>query len=263
MPPTESELLQLMRQAEENFRNRHERRRPESTLPGKDESEYWRMVFSEPAKPALTVTVRREREAMAYEEARRSFWKSLVTRGNAIAEIEDRPFQWEFNDDMKAVIRNLLLWALHDPESEYPINKGLFVYGAPGVGKTEIMDVLGLWMSANNFGKAFSVKSMSTIYAEQRTIKDFDALEIYQQNTRCFDEFGRTTGPVKVFGNDIDLNEAIIEARYERFRKFGQITCFISNGTPEEFENMLTPMILDRLRAMCTPVWFSGKSKRV
>jgi hypothetical protein len=151
---------------------------------------------------------------------------------------------------------------INDPACEWPLTKGLFLFGMPGTGKTELMRVFSRFCEENMFSKQFHYCNLSETYTRAKSDKDFDPITPNVQFDRAFDEFGRHVGPVLRFGEPLDINEAIIEQRYERQRRYGQLTHFIANVTPNDIENALTPMIFDRIRAMCTGVPFSGKSKR-
>jgi hypothetical protein len=151
---------------------------------------------------------------------------------------------------------------INDPACEWPLTKGLFVYGMPGTGKTEVMQIFERFAALNSLPKAFSFTSMAEVYVKAKSDKGFDPVTPNIQLDRCFDEFGLHTGAVMTFGESLDINEAIIEARYKRFRQGGQLSHFISNMTTAEVQAAFSPMIFDRIRSMCTSVHFKGKSKR-
>ena len=221
---------------------------------------YWKRCQTE--KPALFVT-RQTRQEMDYETARRKVVELLNERGDQIARIENNPaFRWVFNEEEKAIIKNLVKYFINDPTGEYPLAKGLFVYGPPGTGKTELMRIMGLFTTGENLTKAFVFTSLSDVHLKTKTDKNYDPIELNVQNDRCFDEFCRFVGPVIRFGESLDINEALIELRYERNKRYGQLTHFIANTTPNEAQNAFTAMIFDRLLSMCTSVVFRGEGKR-
>lgn len=248
------------RQQAAGERRIHYERSPEAQ---QAEVEYWRAVFStEPRKNELFVT-RSIKPEMDFTEARKKFWAILQERAARIAQIENDPtFAWQFSDEDKRIVQNLIRYFINDPACEYPLTKGLFIFGQNGTGKTEMMQALSRFTMEHDLSKTFVFSSMSDEYTRAKWDKDYYPVAINAQFDRCFDEFGRYMGPVKRFGDDLDINEAIIEARYNRFRKYGQLTHFIANMTPIEAKETFTPMIFDRLRSMCTSVEFKGQSKR-
>ena len=222
---------------------------------------YWQRCQMADNSP-LFVT-RQTRQEMDYETARRRVVELLNDRGDQIARIENNPgFKWVFNEEEKAILKNLVKYFINDPTGDYPLTKGLFVYGPPGTGKTELMKVMSLFTVAEKLTKSFIFTSLSDVHIKTKTDKGYDPIELNVQFDRCFDEFCRFVGPVNRFGEPIDINEALIELRYERNKRYGQLTHFIANTTPDESENAFTAMIFDRLKSMCTSVVFRGASKR-
>ena len=201
-------------------------------------------------------------QPMSWDVARRKVWALFEMRAAHISQIEDREFNWEFDEKDLAIIRNLIRYFTNDREGQYQITKGLFVYGLPGTGKTEIMQVFERFTRENDLPKKFEFTSLAETYVKAKAEKQYDPITPNVQIDRCFDEFGLYTGAVMTFGESLDINEAIIEARYKRFRQSGQITHFVSNMTTVEAQAAFSAMIFDRLRQMCTSVHFTGQSKR-
>lgn len=201
-------------------------------------------------------------EPMQYDEARRKFWSILQFRAAAIETLSEQPFEWRFDKVEAEILQNLVRYFINDPESSYPLHKGLFVYGEPGTGKTEIVLALQKFCDTHGMEKAFKFTSMSAVHIQTKTDKDFDPVAENIQYDRAFDEFGRHAGAVIRFGDALDINEALVELRYERWKRYGQLSHFIANATPNDVQTLFSPMVFDRIREMCTSVLFPGKSKR-
>lgn len=209
-------------------------------------------------------------EAMQYDEARRKFWAILQFRAAAIETLTGQPFEWRFTSEEAAILQCLVRYFTNDPEPFFlpnakkpvALHKGLFIYGEPGTGKTEIMLALQKFCDAHGMEKAFKFTSMSAVHIQTKTDKEFDPVSENVQHDRCFDEFCRHAGAVIRFGDALDINEAIVELRYERWKRYGQLSHFIANATPNDVETLFSPMVFDRIREMCTSVPFPGKSKR-
>lgn len=201
-------------------------------------------------------------QEMSYEEARKSFWGIMGARAFELSTIENREFEWDVSTDLASIIKSMLQYFINDPQSEYPLNKGLFICGLPGTGKSEFMEMFSRFCTDNKLSKEFKISSLSSIHTRAKSDKDFDPIMPYVQFNRCFDEFGRHIGPIVRFGDSLNINEAIIEERYERNKRYGQITHFVANMTPNEVKDLFPPMIFDRIRAMCSSVVFPGESKR-
>lgn len=203
-------------------------------------------------------------QTLDYREARKRLWGILQLRAASIAIHEAREFDWIFDEDQKQTIRGLIQYFINDPECPWPLHKGLYVFGMPGTGKTEIMRALSRFTIEAGIQKKFQVSSFSEIYTEAKTStnREHDPIGDNLKFNRCFDEFGRYVGAVNRFGNTIDIAETLVELRYERFQRYGQITHFIANATPAETADLVTPMVFDRIRSMCTSIEFPGQSKR-
>lgn len=199
---------------------------------------------------------------MDYETAKRKVWALMQLRAAHISDLEGNPFEWEMDDDFKANIKNLIQYFINDSRCDWPLNKGLFIYGAVGTGKTEIMHILERFTRENELSKAFQFSSLSKVYTDAKASADFDPIAQNVCFDRCFDEFGRYVGAVKRYGDDLDINEAILEQRYERFKRYGQLTHLVANLAPNETQEKFSPAIFDRVRSMCTGVYFKGESKR-
>lgn len=208
------------------------------------------------------VTLRISQE-MSYDEARKSFWAIMEARAFELSTIENREFNWQISNEMAARIKSMLRYFINDPESEHPLNKGLFICGSPGTGKSEFIEMFSRFCTANKLSKEFQISSLSNIHTRAKSDKDFDPITPFVQFNRCFDEFGRHIGPIVRFGDSLNINEAIIEERYERNKRYGQITHLIANMTPNDVKDTFPPMIFDRIKSMCSSIVFGGESKRV
>lgn len=249
-------------QLRERFVGQYGERRFPRQEPTEIEREYWQKVFKErPAGNALMVT-RSTKQEMEYSEARIKVWNLMQLRAAHISDLEGVNFEWRFDDEEKERNANLVKYFINDPSCSFPLSKGLFIYGAPGTGKTEIMQVFARFCKENGLSKAFEMVTLSRVYETAKVDKGFDPITPNVQGDKCFDEFGRHVGCVNIYGNDLDINEAILEGRYDRAKRYGQLTHVIANITPNETESKFTPMVFDRLRSICTGVYFKGESKR-
>lgn len=196
--------------------------------------------------------------------AKRKVWGLLQMRAAEISVLENRDFDWVFDENLPWIVKNMTKYFINDPSCEFigGLAKGLFLYGLPGTMKTELMQIFERFTRENKLQKQFQFTSMSEVYAKAKVDKGFDPITPNIQLDRCLDEFGRYTGAVTNFGESVDINEVIIEQRYPRFRAGGQLTHIIANMTPNEADGVFSSMIFDRIRQMCTSIHFEGQSKR-
>lgn len=258
-----NEVLQAMRKRQQDYENRHVLAQTPEQI--EFTRAYWDKVFSTQQKGrAQLIMSRSTAHEMPFDVARKVFWGILQMRAASIEIHEDVEFNWWFTDQQKETVRNLVMYFINDRACQWPLTKGLFIYGAPGTGKTELMASLSelCYRNVPQLTKYFKLCSLSEIHVKAKTNKEYDPIAPNVEGDKCFDEFGRYTGSIMRFGDQLDINEAIIEQRYERYKRYGQLTHFIANATPNELEGSFTPMVYDRLREMCTSVHFTGQSKR-
>jgi len=237
--------------------------RPRTEEDKTKEVAYCEKVFAEREKQLNPVKPRSFRQEMEYSLARVRLIEILDKRADFIAANESRPgFKWTFTLQDGEVIQNLIKWFINDPSGIYPINRGLYVYGKPGTGKTEILQCLIELAKKWSLTKCPDYSRLSETYTMAKSDASYDPITTNVQFDRVFDEFGRFTGAVKRYGDDLDINEAIIEQREARWKRYGQLTILISNGSKAQIESLFSSMLFDRIRSFTTDVHFSGDSKR-
>ena len=237
--------------------------RPQTEEEKARELAYWEKVFAEREKQQNPIKPRSFRQEMEYADARVRLIEILNKRADFIAVNESKPgFKWTFTLEDGEVIQNLIKWFINDPSGAYPINRGLYVYGKPGTGKTEILQCLIELGQKWALSKCPDYSRLSETYTMAKADAGYDPVTTNVQFDRVFDEFGRFTGAVKRYGDDLDINEAIIEAREARWKRYGQLTILISNGSKDQIQGLFSSMLFDRIRSFTTDVHFSGDSKR-
>lgn len=161
-------------------------------------------------------------------------------------------------DDMnREVVKNLCYYFADDPQFEatdgYKLNKGLFLFGGVGIGKTFLMD---------KFRQAspkhmYRMKDCSDIAAqfasggEDAITKYFEDAELTEENKFdwkfagwCFDDLG-VESDGRYFGNQKNVMERILEVRYRG--KSTLVTHMISNLTAKQLKDRYGERIIDRM----------------
>lgn len=201
------------------------------------------------------------RQTVAYEDAWKVFARYMRQREYEITANTGKVFSWSFDDGMKRKIAAILRYFVNDPAGPLDLRKGLLVYGLPGTGKTEVMAAVEFVAKSLDLGKAFEWTNLSMAYTSAKGDLHHDAIGPNLTRDRLFDEFMRHSGPVNP--RNVDINEAIIEFRHDRWTRHGQLTHFISNMDMKGIEaSGLTKMAFDRVNQMTTGVLFHGQSKR-
>lgn len=227
------------------------------------EQEYAKKVFSCERRSNAKRKISFNQE-MSYDDACNSFREIRIERGNLIRSNVNPYFRWVFNEYDMAIIENLLRYFINDPSSKLSLHKGVWLFSKAGVGKSEFMNLFSLFCKKNKLSKSFDFINISEEYTKARSDKNCDNITKLSQGNKCFDEFLFQFGEVNSYGNKINLNEALIEARYIKSQNYCQLTHLTSNVTPNEAltEKLLNLRIIDRLNAMCNLVFWDGDSKR-
>lgn len=160
------------------------------------------------------------------------------------------------------VIEKLGLWATRDPAFEDPklgmyLDKGLFLTGKVGSGKTELMKNLNYYLGT--LGSPYKYE-MKTVWKFAASFKDegFSCFRKEISGNRFYDELALTDAmgeptreQVNHFGNKITIGEELIRMRYEAFKSNGYITCFTTNESAKKMATIYGERADDRLAEMC------------
>lgn len=223
--------------------------------------QYAAQVYAPRPVNALNI-VRRTKQEMSYDDARLHFWRVLIRRAAELSVITGTDFVFQFSDEQAAVIRGLLQYFINDPACPYPLNKGVYLYGLRGCGKTEIMQALSTFTTEQKLSKAFAFSDLADIYAGARANKNTDPITPMLLSDRCFDELGYEVGAVLLYGDPLDINESIIYQRYEKNRKHGQLTHFVSNHKSGGLAALFSERIMSRMKDLVYSIHYPGEDLR-
>ncbi|MBK8348717.1 MAG: ATPase [Saprospiraceae bacterium] len=137
-------------------------------------------------------------------------------------------------------------------------NKGLFLSGKTGVGKTVHMKLIRQFLT---FKTRFRLKtchslaleymnngSETIMYYGRNYVDYIDPYTIHQ--SYCFDDLGTEDG-VKHFGTQTNVMGQVILMRYDLFQNNKVKTHFTSNLTASQIEKFYGDRVRSRLREMC------------
>ncbi len=174
------------------------------------------------------------------------------------------------DDTNRKLMNNLFQYAEHRNGS-YSIEKGIWLWGNIGTGKSTIIKILelydklskGLTIGGYPVG-GFRIESASTV-AGKYSMKGADSLESYIYNsgnpsTISFDELGREPCPTKYFGTELNVMQYVFQCRYEL--RYEALTHVTTNLSLEEVQNKYGSYIADRINEMFNVIELKGKSRR-
>lgn len=175
-------------------------------------------------------------------------------------------------NDNRQILNELYNYA-HGIGSLNP-QKGLWIFGEIGTGKTTLIKILAEYQ--RTMGRGFKCVNCSTIasqYASQgiesldeHTFSDvnqkaFDAKgnQVNEKSVeKAFDELGRETVPARYFGNELNVMQYIFQLRYNLKLK----THATSNLKPDSIIGLYGEHIYDRAIEMFNFIELRGESKR-
>lgn len=171
----------------------------------------------------------------------------------------DPGFLVKYNQEQKAVLYDLLKYFTNQPDSVYPLQKGIYLYGPCGTGKTMLMRLFQRLTTETV--KAFEIVNLTSEIQNAKDHPEFDIIGSLKQGNKCLDEFGFGNDRVMDHGNETRVYDATIYERHLRSR-YGKITHIISNVPIKEAGKHVDFRNIDRFGEMMTPVLFNGETMR-
>lgn len=178
---------------------------------------------------------------------------------------------------MKPLLNDLVRWCLM-LEGKYDPNKGLWLWGDIGTGKSTMLEILRVYanyvrpsahyreydnprqMRKEAWPYSFRIVNASFV-AGAFAKEGYPGLEGYICHCRqAFDEVGRECIPTGYFGNMENVFQYIIQRRYDL--RHGDFTHVTSNLSPEQIGVVYGDHIYDRCIEMFNFVEMSGESWR-
>ena len=194
------------------------------------------------------------------------FEHSLFNSAEARAVLYDRLLSIHGQDlviseKAKPVLRELSFYFAGLP-SKLDANKGIFLFGPTGTGKSSLIRIFqGITNAYNYRYRRFLMNSIPWIYEESRNSQDFD-LKDFTYYPRCFDDVGFNLPEVSRYGNKINPLEYILFERYNRYQRSGLLTHMTSNLPPDKLNEFLDRRIISRIKGMMNFVLLDGEDYR-
>ncbi|MEP3210894.1 MAG: hypothetical protein ABJN95_17025 [Maribacter sp.] len=197
--------------------------------------------------------------------------KRIFAREARLFYREKRNREFQVDTDNKKYFNQICKYfsrdSLFEIDHEGDLNKGLFVYGNSGSGKTTSFKII------QSISQKYNLKQLWFPFIEtQEVVNKFNSdknkdsiIKNYSKGNFMFDELGAETTAqnVFVFGKE-DIFIRILEARYNQFVDKGVKTHITCNLTLEEIRKRYGPRVEDRFYEMfnLVPLNVTGKSRR-
>lgn len=171
-------------------------------------------------------------------------------------------------------INDIYLRALkyyHSDEScGWDLNKGIYLYGVFGVGKTLFFRAFKAYTEIA--GRTFSVITSDQLASRfaKYGFESIDDLCVSRKNLNCngnpinlfIDDVGQGANSVKYYGSSTNIIVEILQRRYRCLIEAGFLTHISTNLEPREIKELYGEYINSRMKEMFNPVLFPGKDKR-
>lgn len=147
--------------------------------------------------------------------------------------------------------------------SERGDNRGLFLYGNCGTGKTMFLTkfVRVKFRTATDIQKRYAGKGLTQEWEEWVHGHYNDTYVHLPPEPIIIDDLG-TEPTSKRFGETREILEAVISARYKYWQQSDISTHITSNLSGQQLDAKYGRRITDRIREMCVPIKFEGRSAR-
>lgn len=163
---------------------------------------------------------------------------------------------------------NGLFYYFNGNTGTFDINKGIYMFGNFGCGKTSLFGLFSKYLSIYfpfseyGFGNV-SVEEIVDEYKKNNLTEKFVISENSNQPIRyCFHEIGKEINE-KYYGTDINqVLNSLMMRRYEIFQKYGTVTHVTSNFHPRELK-CFDDAVKDRMKQMFNFVEWKGDSFRM
>ena len=176
---------------------------------------------------------------------------------------------FEIRDDLKATYSDIVHWAMMDYEGNLDPDKGLFIWGEVGTGKSTLLRIIREFcyiIRQPIDGKRYYFRINNVIdicadYADESPNGGYRAIKEYINCPRqAFDELGSETKPTGRWGNFENVMQYIFQRRYDnRFHQFTHVT---TNYTPDQIAEYYGARIYDRFKEMFNFVALRGRTFR-
>lgn len=161
------------------------------------------------------------------------------------------------------IFDDVLRYFIGDPYGPLPLSKGLYFYGATGVGKSYLLKMLKKFcdfvpIPSMQF-QIVKTKEILQAVADSSSLKPINP---YKTGNMLLDDLGEERSLKKIYGDAENPMDLLLSARSDEFVDAGVLTHFTSNLLPEDLTKRYGSRIEDRIHEMATIINIPGTSYR-
>lgn len=166
------------------------------------------------------------------------------------------------------VVKELIKYSVGSQDFIGSLEKGIFIYGPTGTGKTLLFSILQEIIKLDEvfyyrYGqpRTFQFKTVTAReLCSQYASKGFDAMDWFAgYNILFIDDIGTEQEKTKFYGTELDVIAYIVEERSRQKR----ITHFTSNLTPEQITDRYGSRVSSRIKGECNLILLNDRDFRV
>jgi len=162
------------------------------------------------------------------------------------------------------VYRNLLFYFRGYESGAYSVDKGIYIHGGTGSGKTLVMQVFKEYTKKCLQQNSFRKVQCSDI-SDKAIKRGIDAMDEFIRTpvthipiNMYIEDFGASAKHVKWMGNNIEPMGELIMRRYRYYEKYGTLTHVCTNIKPEDISKHFDPRVSSRINKMFNFINFHG-----
>lgn len=163
--------------------------------------------------------------------------------------------------DNQKVITDLFHWSIRDKHGSLNPEKGLWIYGNIGTGKSTLMKAIMLFVS-----KYWLRDSGETVKPKWVNVPTFcgryatDGFSVFDSIPMGFDELGTEIAPTNHVGNKLNVVAHLMNTIYDNGSDIPKIVT--TNNTLSDTLNLYGPRTVDRIAQLFNLVELKGKTRR-
>lgn len=188
---------------------------------------------------------------------------------------------FQLNEFDLKVFKTLIKYFYEDAEfeklnSHHNLNKGIFLHGNIGTGKSRVFEIFNVFTKKYLPGKKFHVVKTSDIadafYSQglvaiqKHGLLSFEMYDstpdITKPIIKCYDDLGVEPKLIKSYGNERNVMADILLKRYDLFTRYGMKTFISTNYNADDIEVNYGDRVRSRLREMCNDIVYEGTDRR-
>lgn len=140
-------------------------------------------------------------------------------------------------------------------------NKGIWISGTVGTGKTLLFEIFKRYTSEISRTNSFKELIYTELLAEYGMNK-YEVIGKHRNSPVLIDDLG--TGQIEInhYGNDVNFVDVLIDYRYRALKKHKKITHISTNLYPKQFQDLVDVRTYSRMQEMFNLIELKGKDFR-